>query len=223
MEPRFAGRFSLADSITLLNAALGFLAVIISFDDPSLGARLILLAAIADGLDGIVARYMGGSEIGPYLDSLADTVSFGVAPAVLVYSIFSNADIAFGIWQILTYAVPMLFVAAVVTRLALYTVYDIDDAYTVGVPSTLASTVISAGVLTSFVSPEALLGLTAVFCYLMIIDVDYPDLLPRDALLMGAIQVLAILVPTAFSGIFPIILLLGALAYLVFGPILYWR
>jgi CDP-diacylglycerol--serine O-phosphatidyltransferase len=50
------------------------------------GALLIFCAAIVDFLDGFVARlFKATSEIGKQLDSLADVVSFGVAPAIIVY------------------------------------------------------------------------------------------------------------------------------------------
>ncbi|MFC6730441.1 phosphatidylcholine/phosphatidylserine synthase, partial [Natronoarchaeum mannanilyticum] len=61
MQPRFVGRVSLADAVTVANAALGFLAVLTTFEDVELGARLLLLAAVADGLDGVDARHVGSS------------------------------------------------------------------------------------------------------------------------------------------------------------------
>jgi len=68
MKPRFVGRLGPADAITLANAGIGFLAVVIAFADAELAARLVLLAAVADGLDGVVARAFGGSPAGEYLD-----------------------------------------------------------------------------------------------------------------------------------------------------------
>ena len=46
---------------------------------------LILLAVIADGADGAVARYSGFGVLGANLDSLSDVISFGVAPAVVAF------------------------------------------------------------------------------------------------------------------------------------------
>jgi len=46
---------------------------------------LILLAAVADGSDGLVARNVECSPLGKYLDSLADMLSFGIAPAIIAY------------------------------------------------------------------------------------------------------------------------------------------
>ena len=57
----------------------------------------------------------------------------------------------------------------------------------------------------------------------VVLPVSYPDLLPRDALAMGAVQAAAVLAPTAYSGVFPKALLAWALAYLALAPRFYWR
>jgi len=87
MQPRFVGRLGAADAVTVANAALGFLATAAALIDVTLAARLILVGAITDALDGIVARRRGSTPAGVYLDSLADVASFGVAPAVLVVAV----------------------------------------------------------------------------------------------------------------------------------------
>ncbi len=79
------------DLITLLNALCGFGAIVaIHYGMVQLSCTLVLLAAIADGLDGSMARHMGGSDIGGSLDSLADVISFGVAPAIIITSFIAN-------------------------------------------------------------------------------------------------------------------------------------
>lgn len=223
MYPRFVGRLSLADGVTVLNAVVGFIATVVAFEHPDLAARLILLAAVADGLDGVIARHRGGSKAGPYLDSLADVASFAVAPAVLVFVVTTDAGILPADWTVVAYVIPGLFVGAAVTRLGLYTAYDAADKMTEGVPSTLAATIIGASVLSGLVQAELLFAGTAVFCYLMVSTVQYPDLLARDALIMGVVHTLAVLFPTFLGRTFPIALLTLALAYLFLGPRFYWR
>ena len=79
------------NSITLLNAACGILAIL--FDNPILGSYLILTAMLLDTVDGLVARALNvKSDLGKQLDSLADLISFGVAPAFLYYSLFSDLE-----------------------------------------------------------------------------------------------------------------------------------
>jgi archaetidylserine synthase len=82
-----------ADAFTILNAALGFLAITyISDGKYVLAEALILLAVIADGVDGIVARRFGGgkAKMGDYLDIMADYLSFCVAPSILFYQVDFN-------------------------------------------------------------------------------------------------------------------------------------
>jgi CDP-diacylglycerol--serine O-phosphatidyltransferase len=227
MKPRFVGRLGPADAVTLTNAGLGFLAVVVAFSDVDLAARLVLLAAVADGLDGVVARAFGGSPAGEYLDSLADVASFAVAPATVVYVVVRES------WRspiadpttrtLLTLAVCALFVAMAVTRLGLYTAFDTAEKYTEGVQTTLAATVLMASVLAGVTEPALLVAGTAAFVYLMVSTIRYPDLLARDAFLMGVVHVLAVLFPYAFDRTFPWALLTLGLSYLLLGPWLYWR
>jgi CDP-diacylglycerol---serine O-phosphatidyltransferase len=75
---------------TLMNIFMGFTAIIyISHNDFNRGALFILAAAVFDSLDGVVARLLkSASELGAELDSLCDAVSFGVAPAFMLYQVF---------------------------------------------------------------------------------------------------------------------------------------
>lgn len=83
----------LADSITLFNLFCGILAILLN--ELLLGTILILLGALFDFLDGKIARIYGPSKLGAELDSLADLVTFGVAPAVLVFTANTFAVILF--------------------------------------------------------------------------------------------------------------------------------
>jgi len=78
--------------LTLINLALGFLSIIFSFNHQfTLSAVLILVAVFFDFLDGQIARtFHMESKIGIELDSLADLVSFGIAPAVMMHAIFQS-------------------------------------------------------------------------------------------------------------------------------------
>jgi len=228
MRPRFVGRTGLADAVTVANAMLGFLAVVVAFADPVTAARLLLLAAILDGLDGVVARWRGGTAVGPYLDSLADVASFALAPAAIVYALAARewglAPLEMpGARAAVAIGVPALFVGAAITRLGLYTAYDTGDEYTEGVQTTLAATILGAAVLVGVQRPGVLLAASGAFCYLMLSPLQYPDLLARDALLMGVVHGLAVLVPEALGRAFPWALLFLGLGYLLVGPWLYWR
>jgi CDP-diacylglycerol--serine O-phosphatidyltransferase len=74
---------------TVGNMFCGFVSILSSFDgEPVFAAWMIILAAFFDALDGKVARFAGSaSRFGVELDSLADILSFGIAPAVLFYTL----------------------------------------------------------------------------------------------------------------------------------------
>jgi CDP-diacylglycerol---serine O-phosphatidyltransferase len=115
--------FQLADWFTLANAICGTAAIFAAMRflqeggvrDLMIGMALIPLAFIFDALDGRVARWRQQSSVlGRELDSLADVISFGVAPAALAYACGMQ-----GGWDA---AVLAFFVACGVSRLARYNV-----------------------------------------------------------------------------------------------------
>jgi CDP-diacylglycerol---serine O-phosphatidyltransferase len=79
--------------ITLLNLSAGTLAVVYAIDgDLGRAAVFILIAAVFDFFDGLAARLLKAySDIGRELDSLADVVSFGVAPAMIFFTLMELA------------------------------------------------------------------------------------------------------------------------------------
>lgn len=80
----------LPNLITLLNLACGTAAIVLTLEGQwRIAVYLILAAAVFDFLDGFAARMLNAySETGKQLDSLADMVSFGVLPAVFIYTLF---------------------------------------------------------------------------------------------------------------------------------------
>jgi len=233
MPMRAVDRLGLADAVTVANAAVGFLAVLAATIDLALAARLVLVAAIADGLDGVVARHRGSTPAGPYLDSLADVASFGVAPATIVAVAVLASPAPQGSWLVVVgVGVAALFVAMGVARLGMYTAYDSECRETVGVPTTLAATILSAAVLAGYTDPLLLVVGAAAFALLMGSSVRYPDLHAQDALVMGLVQAAVVVTPVvrALTDALPVwigegfafALLFLATGYLLLGPWLYW-
>jgi len=84
---------SYADLATLTSATLGFLAITYIIDgtvESYIVALLLLpISAIIDGMDGALARKFGTKhDYGKYLDSISDSICFGIAPSILVYSLY---------------------------------------------------------------------------------------------------------------------------------------
>jgi len=107
----------LPDAITCLNLLSGSAAVILAFqDDFDMALAMIVLAAVFDFLDGLAARvFHAYSDIGKELDSLADTVSFGLAPSLILYNYL--AGFTSGIHSYICY-IPLLIAAFSALRLA---------------------------------------------------------------------------------------------------------
>ncbi len=73
---------------TMLNLMSGCLAILLSFHDIALAGLMVLLAGFFDFADGMAARIFNAySDFGKELDSLADMVSFGVAPSFILYQL----------------------------------------------------------------------------------------------------------------------------------------
>jgi CDP-diacylglycerol--serine O-phosphatidyltransferase len=227
---RVRERLGLADSVTLVNAGVGVVAAAVALSDPATAARLILLAAITDAVDGIVARRVGNTEVGPLLDSITDVVSFGAAPGLFVYGAAATAwgrtgtDPFAGLSPevVLALTVAWLFVALSVLRTALYTAFVDEGETRPGIQNTLGATILAAAYLAGLTWVPALLAASVVLSLAMVAPVQYPKLLARDALVLGVVQAGAILAPAAFGRVFPRALLVAALAYMFLGPRFYW-
>ena len=89
---KIESKYILPNAITATNMLLGFLSITMSIKkDFHLAAWLILLAMVFDALDGLTARKMNAfSEFGKEFDSFCDSVSFGMAPAILIYSFLTT-------------------------------------------------------------------------------------------------------------------------------------
>lgn len=99
--------------LTLLNLFCGCVAIVLVFSGAyTHAATMIYIAAVFDFLDGTAARLLDArSEIGKQLDSLADVVSFGVAPASIMYMLMVNASAFPGHQYIHLAAMPAFLIA----------------------------------------------------------------------------------------------------------------
>lgn len=105
----------IANTVTSMNAFCGFLSILYaSQHDFKMAAIYIIIAAIFDALDGIVARLLNtSSRFGVELDSLSDIVSFGAAPSFLIYKAYAYQ---FGVWGILLSSLLLIFGALRLAR-----------------------------------------------------------------------------------------------------------
>ncbi len=118
-----------ADFITLINALLGFASIIMLIRGEFNSALVLILAGvIADGADGAVARYSGFGVLGANLDSLADVIAFGIAPAAAIFVFLGKMWIFAGLFA-------SLFLVCGILRLARFNVAGKKDSFE-GIPIT---------------------------------------------------------------------------------------
>jgi CDP-diacylglycerol--serine O-phosphatidyltransferase len=147
--------FLLPSLITVGNMFCGYASIMYAMrGDLVIAAPFIGVAFILDMLDGRIARMTGTqSEFGLQLDSLADVISFGLAPALLAFC-WGLSEL--GRWG---WAAGFLYVTAAAMRLARFniqTTTQVDKRYFIGMPSPSAAGVVAA---TVFAFPRGLTGL----------------------------------------------------------------
>lgn len=144
-EFRIFSLVKFADLFTLANVGLGLISLVFAISNNfEYSAYLLLAAAAIDYIDGKVAKMLGQqNDFGKELDSLADTVSFGVAPAIFGFSLMQTAysinqpQLLFGI---IAFSV---FLFCGILRLARYNIMDIKGVYS-GMPITLNGLIVPA-------------------------------------------------------------------------------
>ena len=158
------GAFLLPSMFTVANMFCGWACIVYAMrGDFVTAAPFIGFAMVLDLLDGRIARATGAtSDFGVEFDSLADIVSFGVAPATLVFAWGLEPLGNFG------WAVAFLWLTAVAVRLARFNIQDKegDKSCFIGLPSPAAAGVPAA---TVFAVPEGLSEVATVFGALAIV------------------------------------------------------
>lgn len=177
--------------MTLTHLAFGTIAIVKAFEgEIGQATLLVLLAMLLDGFDGRVARYLNvKGDFGKELDSLADVVSFGVAPAMILYNVlFVNYD-TFGL------LVCVLIPICGVLRLARFNTsgYKLTKHF-VGLPITAAGGVLSVlGTFSQHLNPNLIIVLSLLFSYLMISSIKFPNFkkikLPKHIFIVVPIMV----------------------------------
>jgi len=169
-------KYFLPNIISLSSILSGFISIILSGDNNILFASyMILLGAIFDSLDGMVARKMGAnSSLGKELDSLADVITFGVAPGYLLYNATLYRFGSIGI--IVASSLPIL--AAL--RLARFNVDNIKRAFR-GLPSTAAGITVAIfqGFYSDYFVPSVYLFFAIAVSLLMISNFKYAKFAPN--------------------------------------------
>lgn len=122
--------------ITCLNLFSGCVGIVFAFQgELIIAGYAILAAAIFDFFDGMVARLLKAhSEIGKELDSLADVVSFGVLPSVIIYQLFLQSPQVGNISQYLNFSAFLIAIFSAL-RLAKFNIDERQAENFIGLPT----------------------------------------------------------------------------------------
>ncbi|MCX6255839.1 MAG: CDP-diacylglycerol--serine O-phosphatidyltransferase [Bacteroidia bacterium] len=176
--------------ITSLNLAAGFIAIIFAANGDMVTASWLILAAmIFDFLDGFSARLLKAySEIGKELDSLADVVSFGVAPGLIIYQLLNDSLSLYapaivnssGFKATLILIIPAIMPVCAALRLAIFNLDTTQTTSFKGLPTpanalAVISVVIAghysrSSIFTSFTGSPILLIIFAVILSLLMVS-----------------------------------------------------
>ena len=131
--------------LTTGSVLCGFVSIIYSFEGSLvIAANLLLAAFVLDGLDGRVARITKTtSDFGAQYDSLADVVSFGVAPSVFLYQWFlKDVNFLINSWLELGVIIASIYLVSVLLRLARFNTSKSKDFF-IGLPCPLGAILVS--------------------------------------------------------------------------------
>lgn len=220
------GVFLLPSLFTMANLFCGWACVVYAMrGEFHTAAPFIGIAVVLDMLDGRIARMTGSSSaFGVEFDSLADLISFGMAPAALTFQ--------WGLWPLgrLGWAVGFLYLAAAAVRLARFNIQRVaDKRYFVGMPSPSAAGIPAATIffLSEGVSERApamlALVMLVVPALLMVSTIRYRSLktLNLSSPMSSKVLVVVAAALALFASSPDVVLVVLAYGYLV-SPIVEW-
>lgn len=231
--PRRRGIYLLPNLLTTGGLFAGFFAIISASQGQYTSACIaVFVAALLDGLDGRVARLTNTqSEFGVQYDSLADLVSFGMAPSLVMYHWALSYLAADGpVWAKVAWGAAFLYAACAALRLARFNTQTavVDKRWFIGLASPAAAALMMSFVWTAEVSGLdggsmrfAALAVCVVAGLLMVSRVRYFSFkaAPRSERVPFLFMIIAVVVFIALMIDPPRVLFAAALLYALSGPL----
>lgn len=194
------------DAISLLNMAFGFLAILMAVNNQlSLASVFVLIAIVFDSIDGWVARKTNRVDhfgFGKNIDSLADIVSFGVAPGVILYSIGLSIS---GWTAYFSAIVSLCLLVCGILRLTRYNVIagKINFKGFIGFPIPGMAMILVSYYLSGLFNIYVAMILMLFISYLMISTIKYPKFDNMYGIVLGGLMILLLVLPIkiAISGV----------------------
>jgi len=215
---------SIADLISIANAILGFLAIIMIFlNEIHYSFSLILLAMIADGIDGLVARRTKHSDIGEYMEAMGDMISLAIAPALFVYHVYSKDIISSNnnILLLLLIVVLIIFLFFNILRLSSFHIMKEKKNF-IGLPAS-ASTIII--LILSYLRIEYvyLLLIILVISIILISNIRFPKPNYITNFIAAILIIISIIVGKQYNGIALLLFLVSIMIYSILGPLYIYK
>ncbi|WJH36394.1 CDP-diacylglycerol--serine O-phosphatidyltransferase [Paenibacillus aurantius] len=221
-------RKSVPNIFTVLNLFMGIIAIILVFsdtpvftklDNANLASIMVIVAMLMDGIDGRVARALNvQSEFGKELDSLSDVVSFGVAPAFIMYNVaFMELNPA------TAWITTAIFPICGALRLARFNVIEGIPGYFIGLPIPAAGGILcTLALFHQEINAYVLVISSLLLSYLMISRVKYPSFkkvaLPKYAYAIAlAIVVAAVVVSVLYPHYLSRMIFVPLVLYALYG------
>jgi CDP-diacylglycerol---serine O-phosphatidyltransferase len=211
---------ALPSCFTVGNLFLGVISIILAIQHSwQYAAIMVIVGMLLDGLDGRVARMLNTqSEFGKELDSLSDVISFGVAPAIIMYGTTLSEMGPLG------WLVTAIFPICGALRLARFNVHPGEPGYFIGLPITAAGGILATMALYSDMLPNkvALMIAMLFLSYLMISQVKYPTFkkvgLPKSAIWLAPLFLIMIAVAAfRFPHELPKVMFVPLALYAIYG------
>jgi CDP-diacylglycerol--serine O-phosphatidyltransferase len=209
---------SVADMVTLFNATLGFLALLLVFSHQfPLAASLILFGLLADGLDGMIARRFGTGKIGEYLEPLADMISLSIAPLALIYVLYNERIVLEPSTHLLLGIVLVFSLICSLIRLSSFSFLK-EKRFFVGLPTSASAMFL---VVFSYLIVDLwyLLAVIVVLSFGMVSSIRFPKLGLKANLVAAVFILVTILFQGRYYNTAPLLLLAALLFYVIVGPI----
>ncbi|WP_409200529.1 archaetidylserine synthase [Methanobrevibacter sp. DSM 116169] len=211
---------AIPDILSLLNMSAGLLSIICAINHQFMySAILMIIALLFDSVDGYVARKLNREDIygfGKNIDSLSDVISFGVSPAIFLYTISQTIPNSPSILVILT---SLLITICGVLRLTRYNVLSnyIDQNTFIGFPIPGIALILSLFYINNLFNIYVVLIFLIISSFLMISNVKYDKINNMNIILITLILLILtlIIVFTSYMNIPGIILLLLVIFYLL--------
>ena len=224
MKNNLTKKLSVADLFSLVNAILGFFAIISlisSFIPDEFKIRIsltfLLLALLADGLDGLIARRTRRSEVGEHLDSMADMTSMGIASSIFIYISYHDfvSDSFYN--HIYLFIALIFFISAATIRLSSFYKMKKEN-YFIGLPAPASSIIL---LMLAYINVEfiIILPVIVIISAAMICNISFPKPGLRLDIVATILIFLTLILGDYLYFIAPMLLLTSMVIYAIGGPL----